>query len=420
MGPIGNLRDLIAALWRKAWLIVLVLAVGLPLVARYAMSQVKTYEATAVIQIRSPDISVTATGQLLGQSADAQINLITQNLMTRDKIEGHLETFGLFAGLSTMTERVAALRGAIITTKLIDPAAAWRPDAQPSGLALQVRLDDPVQAANLANALVEEIISESRARTEGRTSRTLEFLVREEARVGSAIAAIENEIAQYRATHLQSLPEGLTNQRDRLSRLSESRLALEQQAIDLQSTRERLRADDSALQQARLADQIALVEQEIAEIEAAVAAAPDVERELSALQRQLVQLEAEFTVLTTQRTEAATAQLLATQDDAERFAVLERATVPEFPISGGSRKIAMAGGMAVVMAAFGLALGLEIMNPAIRTAAQLERALGVQPAVTIPRLRNRRGKAMGRLGWILAGLALLAAIGSIAVLITIG
>ena len=414
MGPIGNLRDLIAALWRKAWLIALVLAVGLPLVANYALSQVKTYEATAVIQIQAPDIAVTATGQMLGQSADAQINLITQNLMTRDNIEAQIARFGLFQGMATATERVAALRGAIITTKLIDPANAWRADAQPSGLALQVRLDDPETAAALANALVDQIITESRARTEGRTSRTLDFLVREEARVSAAIAAIEDQIAQYRATHLQSLPEGLTNQRDRLSRLSETRLALQQQAIDLQSSRERLRADDSAQQQARLADQIALVEQDIAEIEAAVAATPDVERDLSALQRLLGQLEAEFTVLTTQRTEAATAQLLATQEDAERFAVLERASVPEFPVSGGGRKVAMAGGMAVVMLAFGLALGLEIINPAIRTAAQLERALGVQPAIVIPRLRNRRSKALGRLGWTAAIVVVVAAVATMA------
>ena len=416
MGPISNLKDLWAALWRKAWFIVLVMALGLPLVAAYVLSRPKVFEATSVVQIQIPDIAVTAAGQVQGQSADAQINLITQNMMARRNIEAQLEAFGLFTELPTLTERVAALRQSIVTTKLMDPANAWRPDAQPSGIALTVRLDDPVKAADLANALTQAIVTEARDRTAGRANRTLDFLVREEARVAAAITAVEDQIAQYRATHLQSLPEGLTSQRDRLSRLSETRLDLEQQLILLQSSRERLRADDSAQQEARLTEQLALVASDMAEINAAVAAAPDVERDLSAMQRQLSQLEAEFNVLTTQRTEAATAQLLATQEEADRFVMLEEAAVPEGPVSSSRRKLALAGGMAVVMAAIGGALALEVLNPAIRTPAQLERAFGVQPAIIIPVLHNNRRKMTHRLAWGLIILVVLAAVGFVVAL----
>lgn len=417
MGPISTLKDLWAALWRKAWFIVLVMAVGLPLVVAFVLSRPKVFEATSVIQIQIPDIAVSAAGQVQGQSADAQINMITQNMMARANIEAQLARFELFADLPTQTERVAALRQSIITTKLMDPANAWRPDAQPSGIALTVRLDDPFKAAGLANALTDAIVTEARDRTAGRANRTLDFLVREEARVAAAITTVENQIAQYRATHLQSLPEGLTSQRDRLSRLSETRLDLEQQLIQLQSSRERLRADDSAQQEARLTEQLALVASDMAEINAAVAAAPDVERDLSALQRQLSQYEAEFNVLTTQRTEAATAQLLATQEDADRFVILEEAAVPENPVSSSRRKLALAGGLSIVMAAFGGALALEILNPVIRTPAQLERAFGVQPAIIIPLLHPQKRKLTHRLMWGLIILVIVAALCGVLVLL---
>lgn len=411
MGPIGSFRDLLTVLRRKAWLVALVLAVGLPLVVMFALSRPRIYEATAVIQIEAPEVTVTTAGQVLGLSADGQLDLITQSLMARDNMVALIDRFALFAEIPTPTERVALLRESIGIVKLVDPAQAWRPDVQPSGLAITVRLGDQQAAADLANALLDQIVSEARARSEGRATRTLEFLLAEESRVAAEIAAIETQIAGYRATNVASLPEGLTAQRDRLSRLSETRLALEQQLIELEGARDRLREEEVVSRQSLLSEQIALVTQDIAAIEDAIAAAPEVERELSAMTRTLGQLEAELTVLTTQRTEAAMTLLLATQDQSERFEVLERAIAPEFPVSASRRKIALAGGVAVALAALGLAVLLELLQPALRTAAQVERQLGVQPVIVVPRLRSRRSRLRGRL----IGLGVLAALAAAAV-----
>jgi len=404
LGSINSIRDLVSALWRKAWLIVLVMAIGIPALLAYVTSRPKLFEATAVIQIQAPEVAVTTAGQVRGQTADGQLDLIIQNMFARDNIDALIARFDLFPALESEIERVDAMRDAITAVKLIDPALAWRPDVQPSGLSITVRLDDPEVAANVANALLDQIITEARSRTEGRATRTLEFLVGEEARVAGEIARIESQIAEFRAVNLDSLPEGLTAQRDRLTRLNESRLALEQQAIELQGARDRLRAEEVATQETLIANQIALVAQDIAGIEAAVAAAPEVERQLTAMTRTLDQLEAELTVLTTQRTEAATAQLLASQEQSERFVVLETAIAPQHPVSTSRTKLALAGGVALVMLALGLALATEILQPAIRTAAQLERQLGVQPVIVVPRLHSRGGRIRRALAWLLGGL----------------
>ncbi len=413
MGPIGSFRDQLAALWRKAWLIALVIAAGVPLAVAFALSKPRIYEATSVIQIEAPEITVTTTGQTQGVTADAQLDLIIQNLMARDNIAALADRFGLFPEAGSPIVRVALVRQAITATKLVDPAQAWRPDVQPSGLSITVRLGDADAAAQVANAAVDQIVAEARARSEGRTERTLAFLVSEEARVSGEIAGIEGRIAAFRATNVDSLPEGLTAQRDRLNRLSEQQLSLEQSRIELLGEQGRMRAEDVAAQDQLLSSQIALVTQDIAGIQAALAAAPEVERELSAMTRTLDQLEAELTVLTQQRTAAAMEQTLASQEQSQHFEVLETAVVPEYPVSASRKKVALAGIAAVVIAALGLALGLEMLHPAIRTAAQMERQLGVQPVIVVPRLRTRRGRIGRRIG-LVAGLAALAALAAAA------
>lgn len=406
MESLGSFRDLFAALWRRAWLIALVLAIGLPLVVLFALSRPRAYEATAVIQIEAPEVITGPMRQIQPPTADSQLDLITQSLMARDSIAAIIDRFGLFPEVDSPTERVALLRGAIRIVKLIDPAQAWRPDAHPTGLSITVRLGDPEQAAAVANALLDQIIAESRARSEGRAARTLEFLVSEEARVAAEIAAIEDRIARFRAENVASLPEGLTAQRDRLSRLREDRLALERRLIEIEGARERFRPEDFEAQRALLAEQLGLLDQRIREVEAAIEAAPAVERELSAMARTLSQLEAEFGVLTARRTEAAMTVLIEEQEHAERFVVLERAIPPEFAVSPSRTRVALAGGAGVAVLAVLLALALELAQPVIRTAADLERRLGVQPVIVVPHLSARRT----RRGRLALGLALLAAL----------
>ena len=79
------------------------------------------------------------------------------------------------------------------------------------------------------------------------------------------------------------------------------------------------------------------------------------------------------------------------------FEVLETALPPIYPVSGSRKKIAMVGGIASLMAGIGLAFVAEMMKPAIRTAAQMERVLGVRPVVVIPVVASRRERRIGGL-----------------------
>jgi len=406
--------NIIALLRRRGWIIALVLILGLPAVVLYALSRPLLFEATAVIQIESPQVTPTLTGAATATPTQNRLELIEQKLMSRDSLVVMINEFGLFPPVAgeevSLTEQVSTLRESVSIIKLVDPTQSWRPDVQPSGLAITVRLGDPQQAADVANAFLANILNEAQSRSEGRAARTLDFFVAEEARVGAEIAALETSFARFKEQNAAALPGGLESQRTQMLRLVELRIAMDQQIIVLQTNSDRLRVEEVTRQTTLLEQQRALIAQNIAAIQTALDAAPEVERQFSAFERELAQLQEEFRMVTTRRSEAAMNQLLESQDQSERFEVLETALLPEFPVSASRRKLAAAGGVVVGIVALALALAVEFLNPAIRTAAQLERQLGVQPVVVIPVLRTVETLRRRRLLWLSGMFALLAAL----------
>ena len=401
MGQISTVSDVIGLLRRRVWLILLVLIIGLPVAVLFALSRPQLFEATAVIQIEAPQVAATSAAQTAPMSqGDSQLDLIQQKLMSRDVLTGIITKFGIFPADVPLVEQVALLRGAVTITKLVDPAQAFQPNVQPSGLAITVRLPVAQQAADVANELLADILTEAQSRSQDRATRTLQFFEAEEARVGALIDTAEAEFAHFKEANGASLPDGIIGQRDQQSRLVQSRIVLDQQIIGLQTNADRQREDEVIRQNTLLEQQRDLIDQNIATIQAALDAAPEVQRQYSAFDRQIGQLQEEIRVITTRRTEAAMNQLLETQDQAARFEVLETAIVPEYSVSASRKKLAVAGGIFSALLALGLAFGVEMLNPAIRTAAQLERQLGVQAVIVIPHLTNKntlRNRFLGRL-----------------------
>lgn len=406
MGPITSFRDIPRILIRRIWVVTLILVIGLPAVVVYALSQPRVYESTAAVQIEAAQVVERLTSQTGTPfntiNPTSELELIEQQLMSRDTIQAIVDEFGLFAGLPTRGERVGRTRDAVEITALIDPEQAWRSDVHPSGLIITVRLDDADTAAAVANAFMERVLEEARERTSGRTERTLEFLVSEENRLTGEIEALEAEYSQFRQDNAEALPAAISTQRTQLARLEESRITIEEQLIELESDSDRLLAETLERQRALLNQRLTLVNETIADIEATIASAPEVERQISVYDRRLEQLQGELAVITERRAQAAMNQLLESRNQAERFEVLETAIPAEYPVSASRKKLALAGGVLVVMLALAAALALEILDGRLRSPRQLERELGVEPVIAIPNLRNQGQKRRGRLIWIAA------------------
>jgi uncharacterized protein involved in exopolysaccharide biosynthesis len=291
-----------------------------------------------------------------------------------------------------MAEKVHDLRISARIVPITVGIPGMGPATAPSGLSVTVSLDDPVKSAEVANDFVDTVIAENRERRMDLVRETLDFYSAEEARVSARIEAVEAVIADFKRANADSLPTSITPMREELRTLNETLLALDQQIIALETEASRQRQEVFARQIGQLTDQRALVADRIAGNEAALAAAPRVERELGALTRDLTQLQDQLSAITTNRVEAEMASVLESRQQQERFEILETAIPPEFPVSASRKKLAIAGALASLVAGIGLALILEIMNPTIRSAAQLETELEITPVVTIPvvRLRHER------------------------------
>ena len=137
------------------------------------------------------------------------------------------------------------------------------------------------------------------------------------------------------------------------------------------------------------------------------------ERQLSQLEREMDRLKDQYSVITRGKAEAEMGQALQDRQAGGRYEVLETALVPENPMTSSRKKIAGIGAFASLLAGLMVALGLEVMNPAIRSQQQMERLLGIQPVVAIPVISNRRDRTWGGLKFLARALGILALVGGV-------
>ncbi|WP_299937920.1 Wzz/FepE/Etk N-terminal domain-containing protein [uncultured Pelagimonas sp.] len=414
MNQFQSFGEVLSALRRRASIILAITFVGCMLSLYFALSQVKEYEATAVVQIedaRVPDQLAGATAQ--AEDSSRRVRLIEQRLMSRDNLLPIMQKHELFSNDPTVTiiERISMMRQAVRIDQIVNSAQPYSPSANvPSGLLITVRLSDPKKAADLANELMYSVIDQSRDRSIGRASDTLDLFATEEARVKADIEVLEQSIAEYKGQNSEALPEGVVDLRGQLVSLREVDLELAREILTLETSSARQREEVKDRQIQLLQENRLLIAERVAQIQAQLAAAPEVERELNNLERQLTQLQEQYTVITRRKAEAELGQMLEDRQQTDRFEVLETALEPEFPVSRSRKKTAVMGGVASLVLGVAVAFVIELMNPAIRTAAQMDRALGIQPVVSIPHVaarHTRTGRGLKIFAWIGAGAAAL-------------
>ena len=368
------------------------------------------YEAIAVAQIEDATIIDSRTGRT---DAAHRLTLIEQRMMARDNVIEIIEDFGLYPDEEdSIGYKVALFREATSIIPVMDSTQPWLTNGSPTGLTIRVAMSDPEQAADVANELLARVVDQGRSQQETQTEQALVFFSGEEQRLTAEIIALEERLARFKQENADSLPSVVTGQRSRLDTLRQTELDIERDIIQLQTSARRSREGVLEAQIAQLAEQRRLVQERIAVVEAALSNSPQVEQELNALDRELTQLRDQLSQITASKVKAETDRTLQQQKQTERFEVLETALVPEYPVSRSRKKTAFMGGVASIVFGVGLALILEIMNPAIRNATQLERALGIQTVVSIPVVQTQREQRMRNvmiLGWLLGMLALVPA-----------
>lgn len=423
MNGLSTLDEIIGAFLRHIVLLALVLAAGVAASLFYAVSLPREYESTAVIQIEQSQVQTPSFGA--GSTANArtlqQLQIIEQRVMSRGNLLDIIAQENLFAELPDMTDaqKVDALRLSASVTRVADPALAWRPDVIPTALSISVRLGDPDIAARVANTLVNNVLEENRTRREKQASETLAFFESEEARLGRDIVALETRISAFKRQNVDSLNAGLSSQRDELAILRQDRLELEREIIELNAGNRGSRNTLFANTLAQLQEQSALLDVQIAQISRLVQNAPEIERELSGLERELQKLTDQYQIITRNQAEAEMSLMLQASQQGESFRVLEHAVAPDNPIAPNRKRIAFLGSILSVMAGVVVVLFLELRNPIIRTETQLERLLGLRPVAVIPNVHVARERAWRRIFWTVGLLVFAIAFFAVAAIVSV-
>lgn len=400
MNQFQSFEEILGVIRRRFWVMALIVAAGCAIAVYYALKQTKLYEATSVIQIEAPEVSESLAGAAVRTNDTVQrVKLIEQRLMSRDNLAKVVEKFGLFDEEpdTSISERVDDMRGAIGIEQILTTAQAWIPGGVPSALIISVQLTDPEKARDVANDLMYGVIEASRARSIEQAQGALELFATEESRVAGEIDVLEAQISEFKQANAIYLTEGLAVLREQQGDLNETILNIEQQIVTLQSGSQRTRGEVAEQNLQLLEDQQRIVRNRLDEISTILSTAPEIERELNVLERELKRKQDQFTVVTTRKAEAEVGQLLQERQQGSRFEVLETAILPEAPISRSRKQIAMMGGVGSILAAVAAAVLLELLNPAIRTPTQMERALGMTPVVSVPRVSVRRERIRRRM-----------------------
>jgi uncharacterized protein involved in exopolysaccharide biosynthesis len=433
MGPIQTIDEFLGLLLRRRLMIAAVTVALTVLVLLYALSRPVIYEAVSVIQVETP--TITEGGAPPAGASAQRLQTIQQRLTTREALLAMIDRHGLYQDLPiTNDEKVHLLRMAVRFQPVASVASqSYGAPQQVSALLIFAQGDGAEKAARIANDFAQGVLDASAQGQNTRAREALTFFVEENKRLEDQIVATEAGIADFRNANADALPEVREARRAEIRDIEADLREIDQSLIALQSEEARIGQgrtlrDADRQQIAALEAQIALLtEQKTAQetrrttLVAALTQGPQVEQTLATMERRLQQLQEQYAQAARGLTEAETAQKLEERQQSERFALLERAVAPDYPVTGGRRKLAMAGAVASLVAGIIAAFVMDLMQPVLRTRTQFERTLGLRPVVVIPDLKLRQRRlpveaALPALRWLRAGATRLASEGGTLIL----
>lgn len=411
MGNIRTIADLIGLIRRRFWLISSVFIIGIVVTLIVSGNKPRAWESVAVLQMELPRVAANAApGESLSHSSQ-RMQLLEQQLGSRDSLFGLAERHHILVGMPPLppAQLLGLLREAVRVEIVRSPQQNFGAESAISAMRIRVTLQDPQMAANVANDVAQQILSGTANRQSAEVRDTLEFYASEEARLSTEITAVEAEITTFQNNNIDALPESLTSRREQMSALLEQNRDYDRQLMEVMQELAPLQARENAtraVEQRRIANLTArrdalqvrqdMVQTHMRALQNSLDRTPMIETQLGTLTRRQAQLQEQYAVVNRRRAEAETTQRLESEQQTERFTLLETALPADYPMSSGRRKMMAMGGMASALLALGLAFLLELRHPSIRSARQMEAILGLRPVIALPDMSRKRRRGWGR------------------------
>jgi uncharacterized protein involved in exopolysaccharide biosynthesis len=406
MGPIYTFNDFLDMVRRRIGLISFVFIVGCFLSLFWALGKPHTYVSSEVIQIEQPKIDSELAPTTVAGSSARRLQLIEQQLMSRDSLLEIIEKFGLYENLAELrpSEKVDLLRRSVSITGIAAVREGFADDGTISVLTMTARMETAEKAQAVAHEFADRTRALSAAQRKEQTAETLAFFQQQEEILVRDIATLEEERAKFRRENDLSIQGSLEFRRAEIASINDALLQLDRELIATQLARNRIdrgqRGATVAREERELDDQLAtlntqrdLMASRREELSVSIETTPEVERALTTFERRMVQLQGLLDVASTRRNEAEVGFSLESAARGERLTTIEEAPLPDYPVSMSRKKRAVMGAGAAGMLGLVLAFLLELRRPVIRTARQMERETGLLPVVSIPDARrDKRNK----------------------------
>ncbi len=420
MGPIQSFQELRDFLRRRMALIVLALGIALLLGVLVALRSVPVYQAIAVLSTRVEAVSDDAVRSSSTGNAARLMQLIEQRLTSRETMLRIADDYEMFVGQPAQ-ERAELMRNAITLISQAAVAVGFGSDGSLASMIIMVRADSGPKSAAIANELAEMVIAETGASRTARARETLQFVEVEQSRLISDLRALQQEAREFSRQNHDVLSYGVDLRRTELGQI----------ITDIQDARRDITAAETELEtlvaqntsprrQATLRDQINRRSAELdrlraqqEEFEPFFRRAAEAEREMAILTEREARLQDRLRDVSGQVATAQAALRLEEDQRSATFELVEEATVPDYPISRSRKRTVMMAAVTGIILGVVAAFAYELLRPALRSARQLERELGMRPVLVLPELVLPSERRKTWLGWIAGGCLFVLALAAI-------
>src|SRR5215472_272861 len=211
--PVLSVRDILAAVRRRALLAVAVSAALLALAVPAALLWPPVYRSSATILIEEQEIPRDLVRSTVTSYADERIQVIGQQVMSRGTLMELIDKFGLYARerkYTTNEDLLEKMRRDIkvqtVSADITDRRSGMRTAAT---IAFKLSFDyrTPATAQKVANELVTMYLNENLKTRREKADETNAFLSEEARRLRDRISDLESQIAQFKEKNAGRLPE---------------------------------------------------------------------------------------------------------------------------------------------------------------------------------------------------------------------
>ena len=403
------------------------------------------YLATATVLVNSQDIPEEFVQSTVEEDSFEQINALVGAVLARDRLADLVERHDLYPtlrGQVDFVELLAAFRENVTIEEQMGIGRQAR-NVTSKLFTVAFRADDPETAALVANELADALTAESIRIRQEKATLTTEFLRKQMEEIELELREQESRVTEFKQEYRGELPSELESNLRKLERLQAQRQSLALQIAEAETRLATLAGDQlpAGSPESRLADlrqrhaeelavhteehpnvvslkrqlaaveaelasggsagfnlaastdrtirelrvQLAATEAEIGALDAQVGLTPARQEELAALEQKVEVLRTNYLDFLHKVQEAELAESLETAQKGEHVSVLDRAAVPTAPERSRRKFLALALVLAVA-GGFGVGLLLEIVDPVLFSASQLEQRYDLPVLGSVPRI----------------------------------